>query len=241
VTPNFKRYFKILIPSHLALKISTIKYTPLLNLAILISGRGSNMEAILSAIKQGKIKNIRPSIVISDKPAAAGLKIASEKFCVTTKTLPSYGSRGREYDQTLVQILEEYGVNKSAGLICLAGFMHVLSREFVRKYRMRIMNIHPALLPSFPGLRAQKQALDYGVKVSGCTVHFVDEGIDTGPILLQRTVPVFESDTEELLADRILKVEHELYPEALGLFSKGKITIEGRKVSILHCSREDTK
>jgi phosphoribosylglycinamide formyltransferase-1 len=241
VTPNFKRYFKILIPSHLALKISTIKYTPLLNLAILISGRGSNMEAILSAIKQGKIKNIRPSIVISDKPAAAGLKIASEKFCVPTNTLPSYGFRGREYDQKLVQILEEYGVNKSAGLICLAGFMHVLSREFVRKYKMRIMNIHPALLPSFPGLRAQKQALDYGVKVSGCTVHFVDEGIDTGPILLQRTVPVFESDTEELLADRILKVEHELYPEALGLFSKGNITIEGRKVSILHCSREDTK
>jgi phosphoribosylglycinamide formyltransferase 1 len=241
VTPNFKRYFKILIPSHLALKISTIKYTPLLNLAILISGRGSNMEAILSAIKQGKIKNIRPSIVISDKPAAAGLKIASEKFCVPTNTLPSYGSRVREYDQKLVQILEEYGVNKSAGLICLAGFMHVLSREFVRKYKMRIMNIHPALLPSFPGLRAQKQALDYGVKVSGCTVHFVDEGIDTGPILLQRTVPVFESDTEELLADRILKVEHELYPEALGLFSKGNITIEGRKVSILHCSREDTK
>jgi phosphoribosylglycinamide formyltransferase-1 len=241
VTPNFKRYFKILIPSHLALKISTINYTPLLNLAILISGRGSNMEAILSAIKQGKIKNIRPSIVISDKPAAAGLKIASEKFCVPTNTLPSYGFRGREYDQKLVQILEEYGVNKSAGLICLAGFMHVLSREFVRKYKMRIMNIHPALLPSFPGLRAQKQALDYGVKVSGCTVHFVDEGIDTGPILLQRTVPVFESDTEELLADRILKVEHELYPEALGLFSKGNITIEGRKVSILHCSREDTK
>lgn len=241
MTPNFKIYFKILIPSHLALRISTIKYTPLLNLAILISGRGSNMEAILSAIKQGKIKNIRPSIVISDKPAAAGLKIASEKFCVPTNTLPSYGSRGREYDQKLVQILEEYGVNKSAGLICLAGFMHVLSREFVRKYNMRIMNIHPALLPSFPGLRAQKQALDYGVKVSGCTVHFVDEGIDTGPILLQRTVPVFESDTEELLADRILKVEHELYPEALGLFSKGKITIEGRKVSILHCSREDTK
>jgi phosphoribosylglycinamide formyltransferase-1 len=199
------------------------------------------MEAILSAIKQGKIKNIRPSIVISDKPAAAGLKIASEKFCVPTNTLPSYGFRGREYDQKLVQILEEYGVNKSAGLICLAGFMHVLSREFVRKYKMRIMNIHPALLPSFPGLRAQKQALDYGVKVSGCTVHFVDEGIDTGPILLQRTVPVFESDTEELLADRILKVEHELYPEALGLFSKGNITIEGRKVSILHCSREDTK
>jgi phosphoribosylglycinamide formyltransferase 1 len=240
VTPNFKIYFKILIPSHLALRTCNIKYTSLLNLAILISGRGSNMEAILSAIKQGKIKNIRPSIVISDKPAAAGLKIASERFCVPTNTLQSFGSRGWKYDQKLVQILEEYGVNKSAGVICLAGFMRVLSTEVVRKYKMRIMNIHPALLPSFPGLRAQKQALDYGVKVSGCTVHFVHEGIDTGPILLQRTVPVFESDTEELLAERILQVEHELYPEALGLFSKGNIRMEGRKVSILH-RREDTK
>jgi phosphoribosylglycinamide formyltransferase-1 len=191
------------------------------------------MEAILSAIKQGKIKNIRPSIVISDNPAAAGLKIASEKFCVPTNILPSYGSRGWKYDQKLVQILEEYGVNKSAGVICLAGFMRVLSPEVVRKYKMRIMNIHPALLPSFPGLRAQKQALEYGVKISGCTVHFVDEGIDTGPILLQRSVPVFESDTEELLAERILQVEHELYPEALGLFSKGYTRIDGRKVSIL--------
>jgi phosphoribosylglycinamide formyltransferase-1 len=114
----------------------------------------------------------------------------------------------------------------------------MLSREVVRKYKMRIMNIHPALLPSFPGLRAQRQALEYGVKISGCTVHFVDEGIDTGPILLQRTVPVFESDTEELLAERILQVEHELYPEALGLFSKGYIRIDGRKVSILHCSEK---
>lgn len=199
------------------------------------------MEAILSAIKQGKIKNIRPSIVISDKPYAAGLKIASEKFCVPTKTLPNYGANGWEYDQKLVQILEKYGVNKISGIICLAGFMRVLSPDMVHKYELRIMNIHPALLPSFPGLRAQKQALDYGVKVTGCTVHFVDEGIDTGPILLQKTVPVFESDTEDLLAARILKAEHELYPEALGLFSEGNVRIDGRKVSIIHSRREDTK
>jgi phosphoribosylglycinamide formyltransferase 1 len=231
VTPNLKIYFKILITSHLSLRNSIIKYTSLLNLAILISGRGSNMEAILSAIKLGKIKNIRPSIVISDRPDAAGLRIASEKFCVSTNTLSGYGSKGWEYDQKLVQVLEDYGVNDRTGVICLAGFMRVLSSEVVSKYKMRIMNIHPALLPSFPGLRAQKQALDHGVKVSGCTVHFVDEGIDTGPIFMQRAVPVFDSDTEHVLAERILKVEHELYPEALSLFSKGNIRIEGRKVS----------
>jgi phosphoribosylglycinamide formyltransferase 1 len=232
VTPNLKIYFKILITLHLSLRHSIIKYTPLLNLAILISGRGSNMEAILSAIKLGKIKNIRPSIVISERPDAAGLRIASEKFCVSTNTLQGYGSKGWEYDQKLVQVLEDYGVNDRTGVICLAGFMRVLSSEVVSKYKMRIMNIHPALLPSFPGLRAQKQALDHGVKVSGCTVHFVDEGIDTGPIFMQRAVPVFDSDTEHVLADRILKVEHELYPEALSLFSKGNIRIEGRKVSL---------
>ena len=232
MTPNLKIYFNILATSHLSLRNSIIKCTPLLNLAILISGRGSNMEAILSAIKLGKIKNIRPSIVISDRPDAAGLRIASEKFCVSTNTLQGYGLKGWEYDQKLVQVLEHYGVNDRTGVICLAGFMRVLSFEVVSKYKMRIMNIHPALLPSFPGLRAHKQALDYGVKVSGCTVHFVDERIDTGPILLQRAVPVFDSDTEHLLAERILKVEHELYPEALSLFSKGNIKIEGRKVSI---------
>ena len=232
MTPNLKIYFKILVTLHLSLRNSIIKYTPLLNLAILISGRGSNMEAILSAIKLGKIKNIRPSIVISDRPDAAGLRIASEKFCVSTNTLQGYGSKGWEYDQKLVQVLEDYGVNDRTGVICLAGFMRVLSSEVVSKYKMRIMNIHPALLPSFPGLRAQKQALDHGVKVSGCTVHFVDEGIDTGPIFMQRAVPVFDSDTEHVLAERILKVEHELYPEALSLFSKGNIRIEGRKVSL---------
>jgi phosphoribosylglycinamide formyltransferase-1 len=190
------------------------------------------MEAILSAIKLGKIKNIRPSIVISDRPDAAGLRIASEKFCVSTNTLQGYGSKGWEYDQKLVQVLEDYDVDDRTGVICLAGFMRVLSFEVVSKYKMRIMNIHPALLPSFPGLRAQKQALDHGVKVSGCTVHFVDEGIDTGPIFMQRAVPVFDSDTEQVLTERILKVEHELYPEALSLFSKGNIRIEGRKVSL---------
>ena len=203
----------------------------MINLAILISGRGSNMAAILSAVKIGKIQNVRPSIVISNNPDAAGLKIA-EKFGVATKTLMDYGYKGWSYDQKLIPVLEECGVNKEEGVVCLAVFNRILSPEFVRTYKMRIMNIHPALLPSFPGLHAQKQALEYGVKVSGCTVHFVDEGVDTGPIILQRTVPVLASDTEELLAERILKVEHELYPEALDLFSKGNIMIEGRRVYI---------
>jgi phosphoribosylglycinamide formyltransferase 1 len=190
------------------------------------------MDAILSAIKLGKIGNVNPSIVISNNPNAAGLKIASEKFGVTTKTLMDCGCKGWAYDQRLVPLLEEYGVNREEGVICLAGFNRILSPQFVCTYKRRIMNIHPALLPSFQGLHAQKQALEYGVKVSGCTVHFVDEGVDTGPIILQRAVPVLASDTEELLAARILKVEHELYPEALDLFSKGNIMVEGRRVFI---------
>lgn len=190
------------------------------------------MDAILSAIKIGKIQNVKPSVVISNNPDAAGLKIASEKFGVAAKTLMDYGYKGWAYDQRLIPVLEECGINKEEGVICLAGFNRILSPEFVRTYKMRIINIHPALLPSFQGLHAQKQALEYGVKVSGCTVHFVDEGVDTGPIILQRTVPVLASDTEELLAERILKVEHELYPEALDLFSKGNIMIEGRRVYI---------
>jgi phosphoribosylglycinamide formyltransferase-1 len=190
------------------------------------------MAAILSAIKIGKIQNVTPSIVISNNPDAAGLKIASEKFGVATKTLMDYGYKGWSYDKRLIPVLEECGVNKEVGVVCLAGFNRILSPEFVRTYKMRIMNVHPALLPSFQGLHAQKQALEYGVKVTGCTVHFVDEGVDTGPIILQRTVPVLASDTEELLGERILKVEHELYPEALDLFSKGNIMIEGRRVYI---------
>lgn len=190
------------------------------------------MEAILTAIEEGKIKNVEPSVVVSDEPSAAGLKVAADKFSVPTVALPASGSKGWAYDQKLVSALEGHGVTQNTGLICLAGFMRILSAQFVRRYRMRIMNIHPALLPSFPGLHAQKKAVEYGVKVSGCTVHFVDEGIDTGPILLQRSVPVLDSDTEYELAERILAAEHELYPEAVRLFSKGTIKVRGRRVSI---------
>jgi phosphoribosylglycinamide formyltransferase-1 len=204
----------------------------LINLAMLISGRGTNMDAILAAIRSGRIKDAKPCVVISNKPGAAGLKIASEKYGIPTKVVPSDGLKGWQYDQIVVTTLHEFGVTPESGLVCLAGFMRILSPEFVRQYKMRIMNIHPALLPSFPGLHAQKQALDYGVKVSGCTVHFVDEGMDSGPVILQKAVPVIEGDNEESLSARILEQEHKLYPEAVSLFCEGRIKIDGRRVSI---------
>jgi phosphoribosylglycinamide formyltransferase-1 len=204
----------------------------LINLGILISGRGTNMDAILAAIKSDKIKNAKPSVVISNNPGSTGLKIASEKYGVPTEVIPPDGLKGWHYDQKVVAVLTEHGVTPQSGLVCLAGFMRIISLQFVRHYRMRIMNIHPALLPSFRGLHAQKQALDYGVKVTGCTVHFIDEGVDSGPVILQKAVPVMDGDDEEILSARILEQEHQLYPEAIRMFCEGKIKIEGRKVSI---------
>jgi phosphoribosylglycinamide formyltransferase-1 len=205
----------------------------LTNLGILISGRGSNMDAILAAVKAGRIPRARQRIVISNKPDAAGLKTASEKYGVPTKVIPAEGLKGWDYDRKLVAALEEAGVTPEDGLVCLAGFMRIISPEFVGHFKMRILNIHPALLPSFPGLHAQKQAIDYGVKVSGCTVHFVDAGVDSGPVILQRTVPVMEGDTEETLSARILEQEHQAYPEAVRLFTEGRLKVEGRKVHVL--------
>jgi phosphoribosylglycinamide formyltransferase 1 len=203
-----------------------------INLGILISGRGTNMDAILAAIKSGKIKNAKPCVVISNNPWSTGLKIASEKYGVPTELIAPDGLKGWHYDQKVVAVLHEHGVTPQSGLVCLAGFMRIISPQFVRQYSMRIMNIHPALLPSFRGLHAQKQALDYGVKVTGCTVHFIDEGVDSGPVILQKAVPVMDGDDEESLSARILKQEHQLYPEAVRMFCEGKIKIEGRRVSI---------
>ena len=204
----------------------------MINLAILISGRGSNMAAILSAIKSGNIKNVKPAVVLSNRTDAAGLNIALEKFGLPTEIVPSGGSKGWDYDRKVVSVLRKYDVMPEYGLICLAGFMRLISAEFIKEYPMRILNIHPALLPSFPGLHAQKQAVEYGVKLSGCTVHFVDQGLDSGPIVLQRAVSVMDSDTEDELSARILRKEHELYPQAVRLFAEGKIKIIGRKVII---------
>lgn len=205
----------------------------MVNLGILISGRGSNMEAILAAIKSGAIPNVRPCVVISNKPDAAGLKTASEKYGVPTKVVLPEGAKGWDYDRKVVAALEESGVNPQDGLVCLAGFMRIISSGFVRHFHMRILNIHPALLPSFPGLHAQKQAVDYGVKVSGCTVHFVDDGVDSGPVILQKTVPVMEGDNEETLSARVLEQEHKAYPEAVRLYAQGRLKVEGRKVRVL--------
>ena len=205
----------------------------MLNLAILISGRGSNMNAILSAHSNSALKYIQPCIVISNKNDAPGLKIAKDKFGIATEVIPSNGKRGWQYDKDIVSVLKKYHIYPSNGIVCLAGYMRILSPEFVREYKLRILNIHPSLLPSFKGLHAQKQAVDYGVKLSGCTVHFIDDDVDTGPIILQESVPVYSNNTEEDLSNRILQLEHKLYPLALKLYSEGKLKVEGRKVILL--------
>ena len=205
----------------------------MINLGILISGRGSNMDAILAGVKSGIIPNVRPCVVVSNKPDAAGLDTASKKYGVPTKVVLPDDLKGWDYDKKLAAALEDSGVTSQDGLVCLAGFMRIISPEFVRHYKMRILNIHPAILPSFPGLHAQRQAVEYGVKVSGCTVHFVDDGVDSGPVILQKTVHVMDGDTEETLAARILEKEHEAYPEAVKLFAQGRLKVEGRKVRVL--------
>jgi len=204
----------------------------MLNLAILISGRGSNMEAILKSIKKKKIP-INPAVVISNKQDANGLKIA-KKLGVKTEVIDSSQYKGKrlEYDKKLISVLTRYGVTPKNGLVCLAGFMRIISPQFVRRYKNRILNIHPALLPSFPGLHAQEQAIKFGAKYSGCTVHFVDEGVDTGPIIIQAVVKVKNDDTEETLSKRILLKEHQIYPQAVKLFAKRKIKISKRRAII---------
>jgi len=204
----------------------------MLNLVILISGRGSNMENILKTVKKNKIP-IKPVLVISNKSDAKGLAIA-QKLGVKTEIVESNGLKGGnwEYDSKIVSVLEKHKITPQNCLICLAGFMRIMSPEFIRHYKGRIMNIHPAILPAFPGLHSQRQALEYGVKYSGCTVHFVDEGVDTGPIILQSVVKIKDNDTEESISKKILKEEHKIYPMAVKLFATGKIKIVGRKTII---------
>jgi phosphoribosylglycinamide formyltransferase-1 len=190
------------------------------------------MESILKAIKKKKIP-INPAVVISNKPDAKGLKIA-QKLGVKTEVIESKGFKGSrlDYDKKIIAVLKKYGVTPTNGLVCLAGFMRIISPQFVRKFKYRILNIHPALLPAFTGLDAQKQAVDYGAKYSGCTVHFVDDGVDTGPIILQTIVKVKNGDTQKTLSKRILTQEHKTYPEAVRLFAEGKIKIKRRKTII---------
>ena len=190
------------------------------------------MESILKSIKKKKIP-INPAVVISNKANARGLEIA-KKLGVKTEVIMSKDFKGSrtDYDKKIISVLKKHGVTPTNGLVCLAGFMRIISPQFIRQYKNRIMNIHPALLPSFPGLDAQKQALEYGVKYSGCSVQFADEGVDSGPIILQSIVKVRQNDTQETLAKRILVQEHKIYPEAVRLFAKGKIKVSGRKTII---------
>ena len=179
-------------------------------LAILISGRGSNMAALIEAAQSGRIPHSEVSVVISDQRSAAGL-IKARESGIETLVIDRHGRSRDEHDREIVAALRERQID----LVCLAGYMRILSRYFIAAYPGKILNIHPSLLPSFAGLDAQKQALDHGVKIAGCTVHFVDETLDGGPIIAQRVVPVRESDTVEALSARILEQEHELYPEAV--------------------------
>ena len=191
------------------------------------------MKAILDAVKKQKIP-IRPTVVISNKSTAKGLKIA-RKFGVQTEVVESKGFQGSrwEYDKKIISVLKKYQVTPKNGLICLAGFMRIISPEFIKKYKNCVLNIHPAILPAFPGLDAQKQAIDHGVKYSGCTVHFADDGVDSGPIIVQAIVKVKDDDTEKTLAKRILSKEHKAYSEAVKLIAENKIKVVGRKVKKL--------
>ena len=204
----------------------------MLNLGILISGRGSNMEAILNAVRERDMP-ANPAIIISNNPNAKGLKVA-ERLGAKTAVISSKGFSGsrEEYDKLLAAELRSHGVTRRNGLVCLAGFMRLVSPQFVETYRNRILNVHPALLPAFPGLESQRQAVEYGAKVSGCTVHIVDAGMDTGPIVVQKAVQVRNGDTAASLARRILEKEHEAYPEAVELFASGRVRVSGRRVSI---------
>lgn len=196
-----------------------------LRVGVLASGRGSNLQALLDAAARPGYP-ARVVLVVSDRERAQVLERARARSVAAVWLNPKdFGDRAA-YDAALGRLLDEHRV----GLVCLAGFMRILTAGFVRAFAGRILNIHPSLLPAFPGLHAQRQALDYGVKVAGATVHFVDEGVDTGPIILQSSVPVQPDDTEESLSDRILAVEHRIYPEAVRLFAEGKLAIAGRRV-----------
>ena len=193
-------------------------------LGILLSGRGSNFMAIAEAIREGRLPGAEIAVVLSNLPDAAGLKIARE-LGLTAIAIPSAGRKRAEHEAEMIAVLQQHRVD----LVCLAGYMRIISPEFVRAFPNRILNIHPALLPAFPGLDAQTQVLEYGAKVSGCTVHFVDEAVDHGAIILQRVVPVLDQDTAESLSARILEQEHIAYPEAIARVLSGKYHLLGRR------------
>lgn len=194
-------------------------------IGVLLSGRGSNFEALAESVASGRIPNAEIAIVVSNREGAPGIQRAGARG-IPARVIPSKGLEREAYDRQVVAVLKE----ERTDLICLAGYMRLLSPYFVAAFPNRILNIHPSLLPSFPGLESQRQALDYGVKFAGCTVHFVDENLDAGPIVLQAIVPVNDGDTEEALSARILQEEHRIYSEAVKIVLEGRYKIEGRRV-----------
>lgn len=206
-----------------------------IKIGVLISGRGSNLNSIIDAIDSGMISG-KIAVVISNKADAGGLHIAREHKIPAHIVLNKEFPGRKAFDAELVKILHGAGVE----LVVMAGFMRIVTGVLLKAFPMRVMNIHPALLPCFPGDNGHGDALSYGVKFSGCTVHFVDEGVDTGPIIIQAVVPVFDNDTEETLAGRILEQEHRIYPRAIQLYSQKRLIIEGRKVKTVPMSHPDT-
>ena len=194
-------------------------------IGVLLSGRGSNFEALADSVAAGRIPGAEIAVVVSNREGAPGIAKAKERG-IAVRVIPSKGLERETYDRQVVAVLHEHKVD----LVCLAGYMRLLSPFFVAAFPNRILNIHPSLLPSFPGLESQRQALEYGVKFAGCTVHFVDENLDAGPIVLQATVPVRDDDTEETLAARILAEEHRIYTEAVRIVLEGKYKVAGRRV-----------
>ena len=194
-------------------------------IGVLLSGRGSNFEALADSVLAGRIPDAEIAMVISNQPDALGLKKAEARG-IPARMIPSKGLQREAYDRQVAAVLQESKVD----VICLAGYMRLLSPYFVAAFPQKILNIHPSLLPSFPGLESQKQALEHGVKFAGCTVHFVDENLDAGPIVLQAVVPVLDSDDEHSLSERILKEEHRIYSQAVKIVLEGKYRMEGRRV-----------
>lgn len=194
-------------------------------IGILISGRGSNMLALCDAVRSGRVRDALVAVVISDKREAGGIRHAEERG-LKTAVIERRARARAEHDREIITALREHEVD----VVCLAGYMRLLGREFIEAFRGRILNIHPSLLPAFPGLDAQRQALEHGVRWTGCTVHFVDEDLDAGPIVLQQPVPVLDNDTVETLSERILREEHRIYAEAVALVTSGAYEIIGRRV-----------
>src|SRR5712691_6822679 len=194
-------------------------------IGVLLSGRGSNFEALADSVAAGRIPNAEIAVAVSNREGAPGIDLAKQRK-IATRVIPSKGLERETYDRQVVAVLRQYNVD----LVCLAGYMRLLSPFFVASFPNCILNIHPSLLPSFPGLESQRQALEYGVKFAGCTVHFVDENLDAGPIVLQATVRVLDDDTEATLSARILAEEHRIYSEAVRIVLEGRYKIEGRRV-----------